>query len=244
MNTFVRGIAAATFAVSLLAGVPTSQAAYTDLAKYTQDLRKAGNDLKARLELHLQFLHDKHAEAVAQKNEAMLSKGLKQMLNTAIHDFYALQKDPSADAEDTRRIGRELEKLRVAIVAGPEEVRKATLNEPPPKDVYAGKDKAELKSLVAARWKERYPGEDVVAIRFDKESWERVKNRNWVENGKYWQNVDVSTLTVRVIVRKDAETATIHGIYVQRDNDNPGKGAEVGRKGTFAPRDVLLALVN
>jgi len=141
------------------------------------------------------------------------------------------------------RIGQALEALRVAILAGPEQVRKAILNEPAPKDVYSGKDRNDMKSQIVSAWKERYPGEEIVAIRFDRDQWERRRERNWIENGKYFQNVDVSTLTVRVIVRKDAETATIHGIHMQRDNDNPGKGAQVGRKGIFEPKDILLANV-
>lgn len=173
----------------------------------------------------------------------MLRLGLKEKLNVAIHDYVAFSKDPRANREDVVRIAETLEALRIAILAGPERVRKSILDEPAPKDVYSGKDRNEIRSLIASAWKERYPGEEIVAVRFDRDQWERRRERNWIESGKYFQNVDVSTLTVRVIVRKDGETATIHGIYVQRDNDNPGKGPQVGRKGTFAPKDILLASV-
>jgi hypothetical protein len=218
-------------------------AQYTDPAKYNTDLRKAKNDAKARLEIHLKFLRDKHDEAVANKNEDMLRLGLKEKLNVALHDFNAFRDDPKASRDDVVRIGTELERLRKAILESPNQVRQEILNQPAPKDNYSGKDKAELKAKIQEKWKERYPKDEIVAIRFDRDNWERKKSRNWVANGAYWQNVDVSTLTVRVIVKKDAETATIYGIYLQRDHDNPGKGVEVGQKGTFAPQDILLANV-
>lgn len=243
MKVLHRGLVAASLALSALAYGSPACAAYTDLGQYNTDIRKARDDVKSRLEIHLKFLRDSYDEAIASKNEPMLRLGLKEKLNIAIHDYIAFSKDPNVNRDDAVRIGQALEALRIAILAGPEQVRKAILNEPAPKDVYSGKDRNDMKSQIVSAWKERYPGEEIVAIRFDRDQWERRRERNWIENGKYFQNVDVSTLTVRVIVRKDAETATIYGIHMQRDNDNPGKGAQVGRKGIFEPKDILLANV-
>lgn len=235
-------IVATTFVIlgSLLSNTHLN-AAYTDLAQYGDDLRLAKDDTKRRLEIHLMFLRDTSAKALAENND-MMWVGLKEKLNTAIHEYGAFR-DSGASMEDREKIGTELERLRKEILAGPEKVKKAILNQPAPKDVYKGKDKDAIKAKIKAAWKDREPGEEIIAIKFDKENWERKKTKNWVENGSYYQYVDVSTLTVRVIVKKDAETATIYGIYVQKDNDNPGKGIEVGRKGTFAPQDILLANV-
>jgi len=217
-------------------------AAYTDLAKYRDDLRQAKNDTKRRLEIRLMYLRDVTAKAL-ENNDEMLWVGLKEKLNEAIHEFIAYKKEPDSKREDQIKIGTELEALRKEILAGPEKVHKAIINKPAPQDIYKGSDKGAIKDKINAKWKERYPEDQIVSIRFDKENWERKKSKNWVTNGSYYQNVDVSTLTVRVIVKKDAETATIHGIYVQRDNDNPGKEVEIGRKGTFAPQDILLSNV-
>ncbi len=103
----------------------------------------------------------------------MLRLGLKVKLKTAIHTV-TVPTAPRRQWDDAVRIGQALEALRIAILAGPEQVRKAILNEPAPKDVYSGKDRNDMKSQIVSAWKERYLGEETVAIRFDRDQVEQA----------------------------------------------------------------------
>ncbi len=222
----------------LTMGLPAF-AAYTDLAKLVQDVRKAKDDHRQIVELYLRWLNDSMAKSLAENNDQPW-RGYAEKWKEAAASYKKLEADPKFDKAELERLKTEINKTGQAIKDGHAKVVNAKLNAPPPKDAYAGSDKKELIEKIKTAWKQNYPAEEIVAVRFPNADWERKKEKNWVENGKYYQNVDVSVLTAKVIVKKDADVGTIFGIYVQRDNDNPGKGVSIGRKGTFAPEDILL----
>ena len=114
MKVLHRGLVAASLALSALAYGGPACAAYTDLGQYNTDIRKARDDVKSRLEIHLKFLRDSYDEAIASKNEPMLRLGLKEKLNIAIHDYIAFSKDPNVNRDDAVRIGQALLALGVA----------------------------------------------------------------------------------------------------------------------------------
>ena len=60
----------------------------------------------------------------------------------------------------------------------------------------------------------------------------------WVGDTK--KRYDISSMVVQVVVKTDAETATIHGLYVQV-NHHSSEALLVGTKdGGFEPRDMWL----
>lgn len=89
-----------------------------------------------------------------------------------------------------------------------------------PPNLYKGSDKAELEKKIAADWKAAHPKDEVLSIRFHQPDWTRRTERRYDENFNKWYPIDVSTMEVNVIVKKDADTAEIFMSVLQKDHLN------------------------
>ena len=89
-----------------------------------------------------------------------------------------------------------------------------------PPNLYKGSDKAELEKKIAADWKAAHPKDEVLSIRFHQPDWTRRTESRYDENFNRWYPIDVSTMEVNVIVKKNAETAEIFMSVLQKDHLN------------------------
>lgn len=112
-----------------------------------------------------------------------------------------------------------------------------------PAEAYGGGDKARLKGLVLAKWKELYPSDQVLGLRFLKGDWERRKESNY--NQGTWYHYDNSVLLVYVVIRKSAELATVYPAYINKNNQTNAITIGGGTKGnSYSHQDMLMKNVN
>lgn len=112
-----------------------------------------------------------------------------------------------------------------------------------PAEAYGGGDKASLKGRVLAKWKELYPGDQVLGVRFLKADWERRKESNW--NNGSWYHYDNSVLLVYVVIRKSAELATVYPAYINKNNQTGAIAIGAGTKGnSYSHQDMLMKNVS
>jgi len=108
-----------------------------------------------------------------------------------------------------------------------------------PAEAYNGADKADLKQKVQNKWKENYPGDQILGLRFLKTDWERRKE--WNYNNGTWYHYDNSVLLVYVVIKKSAELATVYPAYVNKDNQSGAItiGAQT-KGGSYSHQDMLM----
>jgi len=112
-----------------------------------------------------------------------------------------------------------------------------------PAEAYNGADKAELKQKVQSKWKENYPGDQILGLRFLKSDWERRKE--WNYNNGTWYHYDNSVLLVYVVIKKSAELATVYPAYVNKNNQSGAItiGAQT-KGGSYSHQDMLMKNVS
>lgn len=112
-----------------------------------------------------------------------------------------------------------------------------------PAEAYGGADKAKLKGQLLAKWKELYPADQVLGVRFLKSDWERRKESNW--NQGSWYHYDNSVLLVYVVIRKSAELATVYPAYINKNNQTGAITIGAGTKGnSYSHQDMLMKNVS
>ena len=94
---------------------------------------------------------------------------------------------------------------------------KATVNsEPTPADVYSGADKSELGKMIEKAWKQKYPGDTVLGLRFHMKNWKRDANLKANSTSVY--ATDTSVLSVSVMVKDGDRHVLIFPAYINKDN--------------------------
>jgi len=106
-------------------------------------------------------------------------------------------------------------------------------------DPYRGADAGYLERAIRRAWGVRWPGDVVVAIQMEAESWRRNVREHYDEASRSWHRADVSRLPVRVWMATATELAVGHAVVVTRDNDT-GRVALEALK--FAGGDAREAL--
>lgn len=86
-------------------------------------------------------------------------------------------------------------------------------------DAYQGGDLEELRKKVADAWKERWPKDEVLAVRFPTNDWKQTKVKRWNDAVKEWQFTDTSALMAQVVVKQTEKIATIFPAFINKRND-------------------------
>src|SRR5690606_18268727 len=93
-----------------------------------------------------------------------------------------------------------------------------------PPDAYRGADRAKLKALVLAEWKERFPQDQVLGVRLVSPSWgPRTKRREWSSGGNNWIQHDSRGLSARVLVKDNAQEAWVYQVGISQDFTKGGR---------------------
>jgi len=112
-----------------------------------------------------------------------------------------------------------------------------------PAEAYKGSDKTALGQQIQGKWKENYPADQILGLRFLKSDWER--NKEWNYNNGTWYHYDNSVLLVYVVIKKSAELATVYPAYVNKNNDSGAITIGAQTKGnTYSHQDMLLKNVS
>lgn len=111
-----------------------------------------------------------------------------------------------------------------------------------PADVYAGNDKAKLKSMILSDWKSKYPKDKVMGVHFPHAEWKRNQQKTWNKARKSWDYTDKSVLQVSVVVKADSKMATIFPAYINKDNLNGKLRTGVATKSSqYVIRQMLVS---
>lgn len=90
-----------------------------------------------------------------------------------------------------------------------------------PVDVYTGSDKGAIKQQMLAHWKQKYPQDKVLGIRFFETSWTR--ETNWKSNATSIYKSDYSWLPAKVVVQTSAEVATLYPVFANKQHQKENK---------------------
>ncbi len=90
-----------------------------------------------------------------------------------------------------------------------------------PVDVYSGSDKAAIKQQMLAHWKQKYPQDKVLGIRFFETNWTR--ETNWKTNATSIYKSDYSWLPAKVVVQTSGEIATLYPVFANKQHQSGNK---------------------
>jgi hypothetical protein len=108
-----------------------------------------------------------------------------------------------------------------------------------PKDAYAGADKDALGKQVLAKWKAENPNDEILAVRFIKADWERKKESTF--NNGTWYHYDNSVLLTYVVIKKNADLATVYPAYINKNNQTDAIAIGAQTKGNgYSHQDMLI----
>lgn len=93
----------------------------------------------------------------------------------------------------------------------------------PPKDVYAGADKASLKASVRAHWLKDYPTDKVLGVYLPGKDWERKTGAQWIEASNSVVSYDNSWLSVAIVTKLDDKVGEIWLLDMRKDHIDGGK---------------------
>jgi hypothetical protein len=125
------------------------------------------------------------------------------------------------------------------LVRAQEDIR-LLAGRPFPEDTYRGSDKATIKELVLQSWKKQFPDSQVLALRFP---YDWLRNEGTVDNGVKTWAVDVSTLSLLLIVKGDNERAYVYPCSVTVDNIKKGPmevRTTMTGAGSYVPSQMLV----
>ena len=111
-----------------------------------------------------------------------------------------------------------------------------------PKDAYRGRDRKKFERMVVKAWREAYPEDKILDVRFPSSNWKTTRTKRWNDAVHQWQYTNVSALPVVVIVANpDGKTATIYPAFINRDNQTGEVFAGVHTKyGGYVIEEMLL----
>ncbi len=89
-----------------------------------------------------------------------------------------------------------------------------------PPNIYKGSDKAELEKQIIRDWKSAHLEDEILGVRFHQPEWKRRTEKRYDDNFHKWYKIDVSTMEVNVVVKKDGQTAEIFMCILQKDHLN------------------------
>jgi hypothetical protein len=112
-----------------------------------------------------------------------------------------------------------------------------------PVDVYSGSDKGAIKSAILSYWKERYPADKVLGVRFFETNWTR--ETNWKENATSIYKSDYSWLPVKVVVQTSGEVAALYPAFANKQHQSGDKMVISDDRGgaAYAVSEMLLKKV-
>jgi hypothetical protein len=217
-----------------------------------QELKKHPNYAQAAVQMN--ELNVKLGELKCQKALDFAQTGLKSenpnMFNDSAGTFQSLKEADKIHEECTKDKGKDdsqcshLAKTIAEARAGVEKLkleyrRIAAVKYRLPPEKYSGSDKAKLKKMVLDKWKELYPGDKVLGVRFHMGEWQRKKESNF--NNGTWYHYDNSVLAVLVAVKTSAELATVYPAYLNKNNQGGAMTVGAGTKGDgYVQNDMLL----
>jgi hypothetical protein len=182
-------------------------------------------------------------EAARDKKPAFITGGVQQHLDQARSTLRVCRALLSGD--DPRL--KEMEERSTAAEQEIEKVRQA-LHEQivaetrAPKDRYVGSDRDALRKQVLDAWKEAWPKDGVLGVRFHMKDWDRTAKWTYSRAGESWSLSDRSVLAVTVIVKTGADRAILYPAYLNLDHLAKSIDAGVQTKGSaYVIREMLLA---
>ena len=180
-------------------------------------------------------------QAAKDKKPAFFTGGVRQHLDKA--EAYMKVCRGFLKAEDERLVALETSfseaKVRIAAIEASLETE-ITAATRAPDEKYQGSDRAALESELRAAWKKAWPDDEILAVRFHMQDFNRSVEWNWVGDG--WKKSDTSVLCVTVIVKTSSTEATQYPAYVNLDNLSNSKKIGVDTKGSaYVQRKMLVA---
>lgn len=110
-----------------------------------------------------------------------------------------------------------------------------------PKDVYSGSDKSKYYKMIMSSWKETWPEDKILGLRFPNAEFKQTINeKRWDSNKKAWNYVKKSVLVAKIVVQVSPKLAAIYPAYINRDDLSGAVNAGVNTKGSEYIVELML----
>lgn len=151
--------------------------------------------------------------------------------------------NPNMTAERMAEFQKQLqEQQRKGKLAPGVQIPGGTVTETP-SDKYSGADKAELVKLTRSTWQNKYPQDQILAVRIGMQNWERKSEKRWSSGTNSRYMVDYSQIQAMVIVKKDAQFAAIYPFNISKDHTDGNKISvdATGRDNPMMHRQIAVS---
>ncbi len=150
------------------------------------------------------------------------SGGPAQRIANARREVDALAKLKGPSDPEVLRLSRAVEDAeKQARGAGSALKAEALAARKMPVEAYSGPDKAGIKAQMLAYWKQKYPQDKVLGIRFFETHWKR--ETNWKSNATSIYKSDYSWLPAKVVVQTSAEVAALYPVFANKQHQQENK---------------------
>jgi hypothetical protein len=218
---------------------------YEKTAKAIQGFQKAAGDFvksaESAVPTKLAEAEKMGDEAAKNKKPAFFTGGVKQKLDEAQGMMKVCRAFLKAD--DKRMIALETayaktKKATDAQAASLKELITAEMRAPA--DNYSGDDKKAIEKEILDAWKEKWPKDKVLGLRFHMKQFDRRVEWTYYEASSTWKKSDVSVLCITVIVQTSDTIATMYPSYVNLDNISSKRTLGVDTKGGIYVNEEML----
>ncbi len=184
-------------------------------ARGQEFVNKAGESIAETTEKALKMAE----QAAAEKKPAFFTGGVKQQLDNARKELATFTAIAGEKHEKTIKLQAQFDEASKKIATIESSMKEEILaSTKTPADVYKNSDKAQLKGLVEAEWKARYPKDELLGVRFVQAEWKRKSGSAWNAGNKAFEDFDHSELVARVVVKNDAKLSSIYWVYIDKDH--------------------------
>lgn len=114
-------------------------------------------------------------------------------------------------------------------------------NKAAPKNVYSVANKAKFQQMIMTAWKEAWPNDKILGLRFPNASFKQTYNeKRWDSDKNSWTLVKKSVLVASMVVQISPKLAAIYPAYINRDDITKELSAGVYTKGSDYIVDLML----
>lgn len=209
--------------------------------KYQQSIEAWARTAPEQFESRLQQAVSMAEKAAKDKRPAFFTGGVQQQMDDAEKLLVVLKGSPKPlPSLAAMEVKLKNTQARLDTLAGSlkEEIIASVKT---PGDVYSGEDKAKLKAMIETAWKNAFPDETILAIRFHVENWIDDKGIRWDKGYSRWEQYDRSTLPAKVVIKSSDRIATLYMAFINRNNLKKTMNAGVQTRKAYVVQEMLLS---
>jgi hypothetical protein len=184
---------------------------------------------------------DKAVAVFLEKGDLVKFEAAMNRLRDMGETLDRLRRVPSADKEAIRAMQVVYQdRLKEVLAKCEPKLLEVLADAKPPADKLGAGERTAFSKLLRDAWKEAYPEEVILGLRFPETNWERKKVLELNRAKESFDYVDRSVLLVKVIVEKNPKLAIMYTAFITKDNLSNTTSANVYAKEGYVVNFYLV----